>query len=163
MGIPTEPLVDIMRRSMANLAFIEAHAGPDGPYEVTQLINTFLGALVHPFETVRDDLMTLPLTEAAALGWPKIIKERPSDSEPASLGDLVRLMRNGMAHGNLKYLSNGKGQIHALRIWNTHPRTGARTWGTVVPVVDMRRFLSLFVELIERRHKHFGWYERGVA
>ena len=43
-----EPLLDIMRRSMANLAFVEAHAGPSGPYEVTQLINTFLGALTHP-------------------------------------------------------------------------------------------------------------------
>ena len=40
MGMPTEPLLDIMRRSMANLAFVEAHAGPAGPYEVTQHINT---------------------------------------------------------------------------------------------------------------------------
>ena len=72
-------------------------------------------------------------------------------------------MRNGMAHGNLDYLSDGKGQIHALRVWNSHSRTGARTWGAVVPIADMRRFLGLFVELIERRHKDFGWYERGAA
>jgi hypothetical protein len=163
MGMPTDPLLDIMRRSMANLDFVEAHAGPAGPYEVTQLINTFLGALAHPFEAMRDDLMALPLTHAAALGWPMITKERPTDTEPGSLGDLIRLMRNGMAHGNLDYLSDGKGQIHALRVWNTHPRTGARTWGAVVRVADMRRFLRLFVELIEHRHKDFGWYERGVA
>ena len=163
MGMPTEPVLDIMRRSMANLAFVEAHAGPAGPYEVTQLINTFLGALAHPFEAMRDELMALPLTDAARLGWPTISKERPSDSDPSSLGDLIRLMRNGMAHGNLDYLSEGKGQIRALRVWNTHPRTGARTWGAVVLVADMRRFLSLFVELIERRHEDFGWYERGVA
>ena len=163
MGMPTEPILDIMRRSMANLAFVEAHACPAGPYEVTQLINTFLGALAHPFEAMRNDLMALPLTDAAVLGWPTINKERPSDTEPASLGDLIRLMRNGMAHGNLDYLSDGKGQIHALRVWNTRPRTGARTWGAVVPIADMRRFLGLFVELIERRHKDFGWYERGVA
>lgn len=163
MGMPTEPLLDIMRRSMANLDFVEAHAGPDGPYEVTQLINTFLGALAHPFEAMRDDLMVLPLSDAAVLGWPMINKERPSDAEPSSLGDLIRLMRNGMAHGNLDYLSDGKGQIHALRVWNTHPRTGARTWGAVFSIADMRRFLRLFVELIERRHKEFGWYERGVA
>jgi hypothetical protein len=163
MGMPTEPLLDIMRRSMANLAFVEAHAGPAGPHEVTQLINTFLGALAHPFEAMRDDLMALPLTDAAGLGWPTINKERPSDSEPASLGDLIRLMRNSMAHGNLDFLSDGKGQIHALRVWNTHLRTGARTWGAVVLITDMRRFLGLFVELIELRHKDFGWYERGAA
>ncbi|TIO24008.1 hypothetical protein [Mesorhizobium sp.] len=151
MGIPTEPLLDTMRRSMANLAFVEAHAGPVGPYEVTQLINTFLGALAHPFEAMRDDLMGLGLADAAAMGWPTINKERPSDSDPASLGDLIRLIRNG------------RGQIHALRVWNTQPRTQARTWGAVVPVAEIRRFLRLFVELIERRHKDFGWYERGAA
>ncbi|WP_292053629.1 HEPN family nuclease [Mesorhizobium sp.] len=148
---------------MANLAFVEAHAGPVGPYEVTQLINTFLGALAHPFEAMRDDLMGLGLADAAAMGWPTINKERPSDSDPASLGDLIRLMRNGMAHGNIDLLSDGRGQIHALRVWNTQPRTQARTWGAVVPVAEIRRFLRLFVELIERRHKDFGWYERGAA
>jgi hypothetical protein len=35
--------------------------------------------------------------------------------------------------------------------------------GAVVPIADMRRFLGMFVELIARRHKDFGWYERGVA
>ncbi|MER9465392.1 HEPN family nuclease [Mesorhizobium sp. M0482] len=161
MGMPTEPLIDIMRRSMANLAFVEAHAGSDGPYEVTQLVNTFLGALVHPFEAMRNDLMELPLAEAAVLGWPSIARERPDDSEPASLGGLIRLMRNGMAHGNINFLSDGKGQVHSLRVWNTQPKTHARTWGAVVAVQDMRRLLSLFVELIEYRHKDFD--ERGAA
>ena len=83
MGMPIEPLLDIMRRSKANLAFVEARAEPEGPYEVTQLVNTFLGALAHPFEAMRDDLMSLSLAEAAALlGWPNIDRERPTDSEP---------------------------------------------------------------------------------
>jgi hypothetical protein len=30
-------------------------------------------------------------------------------------------------------------------------------------VADMRRLLGSFVELIERRHKEFGWYKRVVA
>jgi hypothetical protein len=80
MGMPTEPLLDIMRRSMANLTFVEANASPDGPYEVTQLVNTFLGALAHPFEAMRDDLRALPLAEAASRGWPTIANERPGDA-----------------------------------------------------------------------------------
>jgi hypothetical protein len=35
---------------MANLEFIERHAGAGGRYEVTQLVNSFLGALAHPYE-----------------------------------------------------------------------------------------------------------------
>jgi hypothetical protein len=163
MGMPTEPLLDIMRRSMANLAFIEAHAGPAGPYEVTQLINTFLGALAHPFEAMRGDLIALSLSDATVQGWPPITQERPTDREPSSLVDLIRLMRNGLAHGNITLLADGKGRIQSLRIWNTDPRTGARTWSAVVALQDMRRFLDRFVELIEQRHRQFGWYERQGA
>lgn len=163
MGMPTEPILDIMRRSMANLAFVEAHASPSGPYEVTQLVNTFLGALAHPFEAMRDDLMTLSLAEAAGLGWPTIARERPTDSEPSSVGDLIRFLRNGLAHGNITFLSDGKGQIYAIRLWNTNPRTGARNWGAIVTIGDMRRFLESFITLIEQRHKDVGWYARGAA
>jgi len=53
-----------MRRTMANLEFVEAHSGPNGPYEATQLIDSFLGALAHPWETMGDDLPKLPLREA---------------------------------------------------------------------------------------------------
>lgn len=160
MGMPTEPVLDIMRRSMANLRYVEAHAGP---YEVTQLINTFLGALAHPFEAMRDDLLFLPIAEAQALGWPPFVVERPTHVEPSSIGDLIRLMRNGLAHGNIEFLSDGKGQIQAIRLWNTDPRTQRRTWAAIVTIHDMRALLASFVELIERRHQEFGWYARGVA
>jgi hypothetical protein len=64
MVMPHEPIRDIMHRTMNNLEFIEAHAAADGPYEVTQLINSFLGALAHPWETYRDDLPTISLAAA---------------------------------------------------------------------------------------------------
>ena len=49
MGMPpTEPIRDVVRRTMANLQFIEGHASARGSYEVTQLVNSFLGALAHP-------------------------------------------------------------------------------------------------------------------
>jgi hypothetical protein len=152
MVMPVEPIRDIMRRTMANLAFVEQSAGPGGPYEVTQLINSFLGALAHPWEAMQADLMTLPLAEAAKRGWPTITKERPTDIDPTSLGDLVRLMRNGFAHGNITFLPSAKGEIRALRIWNTHPRSKQRTWGTIVTVDDARAFLTRFAELAEELH-----------
>jgi hypothetical protein len=45
MGMPTEPIRDIMRRTIANLEFVERHATPNGPYEVTQLLNSFSARL----------------------------------------------------------------------------------------------------------------------
>lgn len=163
MGMPTEPLLELMRRSMANLEFVETHASSGGPYEVTQLLNTFLGALAHPFEAMRDDLNGLPLTEAVERGWPAVSKEKPSDRDPRSLEDLIRLMRNGFAHGNIELISEGKGQIGFIRIWNNQPNTGVRTWGAVVRGDDMRRFLACFVKLIEERHAKDGWYSSRLA
>ena len=33
--MPHEPVLDVMRRTMANLEFIDAHASSAGPFEVT--------------------------------------------------------------------------------------------------------------------------------
>ena len=151
--MPHEPLQDIMRRTMANLKFVEANAGEDGPFEVTQLINSFLGALAHPWEALRDDLNQMSLEAANAAGWPKLGKERGTDSDPRSLGDMVRLMRNSIAHGNIEFLPGPRGEIRALRIWNLHPSSGKRTWGVLVTVADMRLFLQCFVELTEELHE----------
>jgi hypothetical protein len=77
MGMPpTEPIRDVVRRTMANLQFIEGHASARGSYEVTQLVNSFLGALAHPYEASKPSLMALPTSEAAQRGWPAIAKER---------------------------------------------------------------------------------------
>ena len=35
--MPYEPILDIMRRTMANLEFVERHASDDGPFEVTDV------------------------------------------------------------------------------------------------------------------------------
>ncbi len=163
MGMPTEPLSDIMRRSMANLAFIESHASPPGPYKVTQLVNTFLGALAHPFEAMRNDLMALPLGDAARHRWPTVVRERLDDTEPSSLRDLIRCMRNALAHRNIEFLSDGRGEVSFVRLRNTQPRSNRRIWGAVVTVAEMRRFLDAFVALVERRHQEVGWYDRGAA
>ena len=46
--MPHEPVLDIMRRTMINLEFVQRHAGGAGPFEVTQLVNSFLGGTRAP-------------------------------------------------------------------------------------------------------------------
>jgi hypothetical protein len=158
MGMPTEPVLDIMRRTIANLKFVEAHKAPDGPFEVTQLLNSFMGALAHPWEAMREDLNTLPPTLATERGWPRVGKEREGDEEPGSVGRLLHLLRNAVAHGNVEFLSDGHGEMQAVRLWNIDPRNNRRTWGAIVTVDDLRQLLFKFVELIEERHRDYGWY-----
>jgi len=86
--MPQEPVRDIMRRTMQNLEFVEIHAGANGPYEVTQLINSFLGALAHPWEKYQDDLTATSLEAVQVAGWPVTAEERPTDRDPRSLAEL---------------------------------------------------------------------------
>lgn len=144
--MPFEPVLDIMRRTMANLAFIERHKAEGGPYEVTQLINSFLGALAHPWEKLGPSL-DISLEEAAAQGWPIPGTDPSVGAAPASLAELIRWLRNGVAHGNLSFLPDGRGEIKAIQIDNFN--RGRRTWRATITVADMRLLLHRFVALIE--------------
>jgi hypothetical protein len=68
--MPFEPLLDIMRRTMANLEFVEEHKSANGPFEVTQLLNSFLGALAHPWENLKGELNSISVVDAKREGWP---------------------------------------------------------------------------------------------
>jgi hypothetical protein len=115
-----EPVLDIMRRTMANLEFVEEHKSDNGPFEVTQLLNSFLGALAHPWENLKEELNSISLVDAERDGWPIPQCERAKDRVPRSLGDLIRQFRHGVAHGNVSFLPGGHGEIAALRIENRY-------------------------------------------
>jgi hypothetical protein len=136
----------VMERTMWNLEFIDKHKQETGPYEVTQLVNSFLGALAHPWEELQAEFKRRTIEEAEKDGWPKVSKDSPEDVDPKHLGDLLRLMRNGIAHGNIQFLPEGDCEIEFIRIVNIDPRCGHRTWGTVLKKQDMRQFLDKFVE-----------------
>jgi hypothetical protein len=147
--MPHEPVLDVMRRTMANLAFVEEHAGREGPFEVTQLINSFLGALAHPWEKLSPSL-DIPLEHAALQGWPIPSSEIAVGPVPPSLAVLIRWLRNGVAHGNLRFLSGGRGEIKAIQVENFD--RGRRTWRGTITIKDMRALLHRFVGLIEEIH-----------
>ena len=143
--MPWEPTLDIMRRTIANLEFVERNARPGGPFEVTQLLNSFLGALAHPWERYRSDFHNIPFT--ADDGWPRLPPALQTDKVPDSLTEALRLLRNGIAHGNIDFLQGPDGSIRAIRIQNYD--RGRRTWGTILTVSDLRLFLYRFVEFAE--------------
>jgi hypothetical protein len=160
--MPHEPILDIMRRTMRNLAFIEQHASSAGPYEVTQLINSFLGALAHPWESLKSELNSISIADAKSQGWPIPKEERPTDHAPTTLGDVIRLLRNCLAHGNISFLPSPQGQIAALRIENRNDK-GRRTWGVIVTLVTMKQFLERFVALVEELDQQAGRERKKLA
>jgi len=149
---PKDPLLDVMKRTMYNLSYIENQANNEGPFEVTQLINSFLGALAHPWEKYRGELKEVSLEKAQAKGCPVVDKDEQEDADPTNLGDLLRRMRNGIAHGNIRFNPDDKGDIETVSIWNYEHGTCKREWGATISVNIMRTFLFKFVELAEQLH-----------
>src|SRR5262249_19065212 len=146
--MPYEPVLDIMRRTVANLEFVNRHATSEGPFEVTQLINSFLGALAHPWESLKEDLNLISLAEAERQGWPVPDREKQTDKVPASFGELLRYIRNSVAHGNISFLPDGRGQIAIIRI-ESRNKSGRRVWGALVTPEKMTGFLKQFAALVE--------------
>jgi hypothetical protein len=117
MNMPANPLPfrDIMQRTMANLKFIEERQRPDGPYEVTQLVNSFLGVLVHPWEKHEALLNEALDKNGCRCGFPTIQNKIGNVQTP--LKDIFNKLRDGMAHGNVKY-NGSNGEVESLTIWN---------------------------------------------
>lgn len=150
-----DPVLLRMQRTMANLEFIRKAADPNEdrePYEVTQLVNSFLGALVHPWEKHKG-IFGEPIEDVVGKGWPEIRTEVPEDFQPSNLGQLIEQMRNAMAHAGIQYLPKDNVKIEAIRMVNVDPRCKHRVWGAVVTVDDMRAFLQKFVDTFAARTK----------
>ncbi len=153
MTMPDVPVRDLMDRTKANLDFIrqEYDRGNRDVWDVTQLVNSFLAALAHPWESwrrERAEMLQLSLLEAEARGWPRLQKDDPRDDDPRNLGDLLRLMRNACAHGNIRFISDSQNNIAELRLWNEE--NGYRTWGTRMDVGTLHHFLDRIVKLAQQ-------------
>ena len=114
-------------------------------YEVTQLINSMLGLLIFPQQRFVESIPQKSLRELDGEGWPIPVVEG-SYPQVDNLRELVRYLRNGVAHCNLEFLSDGNGEIVGLRIWNT--RKGKRTWVAKLSITDIEKITEKFIELL---------------
>jgi hypothetical protein len=103
--------LEFARRARQNLKFIEEAAAqyPDADvYVVTQLTLFLLGAIVFPKEKLLlDQIERTPLTSLTTKGWPEWRITRDDPAKPTrTLGDLLRHVRNAVAHGRITFTSD---------------------------------------------------------
>ena len=144
---------DFAERTKKNLEAIE-HLLRQGKevYEITQLINSMLGLLVFPREEFVSRIPKTPLTDLHRDGWPtpKVIDGFPRVKH---LRELVRYLRNAIAHFNIEFISNSDRQISGVRLWNTDPRTNTKTWEAELNPEDLRNIAERFTDLILRESR----------
>ncbi|MBA3416210.1 MAG: hypothetical protein H0U10_13395 [Chloroflexia bacterium] len=136
------------------------------------MINTFLAVVAHPWDQLLDKekLKELKFESGAfkECGFP-VFPSLPVEGKQPEVGDaheLLRLLRNGMAHGNMEILDlktlrrlrqRGplprvkESEIAGLRIWNRLPDTMAVTWCTALDIYELRRALDGMMQLCQKR------------
>jgi HEPN pEK499 p136 len=114
-------------------------------YETTQLINSMLGLLVFPREEFVNRIPRTPFPELKRAGWPEP-KVRSGFPQVQDLQELVRYLRNAIAHFNLEFLVDAGHQINGLRVWNT--RNQSRTWEAELSLADLRSIAERFTNLL---------------
>lgn len=148
MDYQKEFILDFARRTRANLEFIEAaEARGDRVFEVTQLANSLLGLLVFPREHYMDSIPNTPLSDLVEQGWPTVrttLGQLPQET----LRQLMRMLRNSIAHCNVEFVASEDSQIVGLKVWN-NDKHGSMTWHAELSISDLRAIAFKFINLIE--------------
>lgn len=136
---------DFAERTKINLAIIqsEVRAGRDA-YEVTQLINSLLGLLVFPEQAFFKKIPEIKINDLKKQGWP-IPLMCENYSQVADLKQLVRYLRNGIAHFNLRF-TDKDGHVDGLIIWNI--KDGLKDWEAEFKIEQLKSIIERFSELL---------------
>ena len=117
----------ILKNTIYNLEFIEERKGVSGPFEVTQLINSFLMVVLQNI----DDLKSV---------WEN---ENPSIN--------ITKIRHALAHGNLSFEPGENKEIKAIHLWTSRNRKVV-DWDCRLDVEQLRDILIKFVELAKKHN-----------
>jgi len=101
--------LEFARRTPRNLEFIEsAKAKGADVHVVTQLTLSLLGLVVFPKERLLlDEAETKTIADMSMEGWPAwAITLDNSDKPTKTLADILRHLRNAVAHGRLTFTSD---------------------------------------------------------
>lgn len=143
---------DFARRTLVNLDALKRMRleRPDVEfYEVTNLINSMLGLLIFPQQAFVNKIPPTPLSELESQGWP-IPKVTGNFTQVQNLNQLVRYLRNAIAHCNVKFKAGNQDEIIGLVIWNNDTRRpgSPKTWQAELTLEEIEKITRLFVSLI---------------
>ena len=137
---------DFAKRTKLNLSLIqEHHKKGNEAYEVTQLINSCLGLLVLPQQNFIRSIPETPIDKLIDDGWiiPTVDGNYPQVKD---LNELMRYMRNAIAHCNIEFISDSEDKLKSIKIWNKN--RGKTTWAATLGLKELESLLDKFIDLI---------------
>jgi|SRR5579862_4632076 len=137
-------------RTWKNLEFIEnAFEAGEDVHVVTQLVVSLLGLVVFPRERrFNMDALRVTLDDLEAGGWPSWSVEV---GHVKTLNDVVRHLRNSIAHGRIHFTSESR-RLHevVLIAEDVDPSTGRTVWKASMAGDDLRKFCRHLSALLEK-------------
>ncbi|GAA5343239.1 MAG: hypothetical protein canaca05_07390 [Anaerolineaceae bacterium] len=141
---------EFISRTEKNLRAIEKLSREgESVYEVTQLINSLLGLLVYPKENFFDEIPEITRETMINQGWPLPDEEI---SQIQNLRDLVKNMRNAVAHINIEFSAN-KNEIEGIRFKNyaIHDKDRENPlWIGEYRLEPLKSFVDMFLDHISK-------------
>lgn len=137
---------DFAERTRQNLEYIEqSKQNGSDVYEVTQLVNSLLGLLVFPQQRYFNQIPETPIEQLQKDGWPTIVVI--GDFQPhQNLKELMRYLRNAIAHFNVEFIADNEKQLQGIKVWNK--RGSQITWKAEISLNELRMIVEKFTELI---------------
>ena len=135
---------EFIARTQKNLKAIECLKQKGGEvYEVTQLLNSMLGLLIFPKEKLYKKIQPKNWDMMVKEGWPL-----PSgdNAKVSDLEELIRKMRNAVAHINIELVNDGN-EIIGIRFSSYHRK--GQNWTGVYDIASLREFVNKLSEHLQ--------------
>ena len=143
---------ELISRTETNLRAIEKlHKQGVTVYEVTQLINSLLGLLVYPREAFLKRIPRISREAMIKIGWPLPVERI---GQFPDLRELVIKLRNGIAHCNIEFTTNGC-EIEGIEFKNFAMQDVDKMnplWIGVYKIAQLRLFVDMFLPCINSKH-----------
>jgi len=142
--------IEFAKRTRMNLEYIEsASRRGEDVHVVTQLANSLLGLIVFPWEKeFVKYIRELKLDELEKDGWPRI---EVTIGHCQTLHDLVRHLRNAVAHGHLEFSSDSRdASTVTITAEDYRKKNGSpANWRARIGAKSLGEFCERFMDLLE--------------
>lgn len=156
MSMYDEFTKDFAARTLENLNYIEtAEKNGETTYEVTQLINSFLGLIVFPQEQNEERVGRVSID-------PKIIDDLHLDvtentytgrHKEVNLQNLIYHFRNAISHGHIEPHADKDKKIFGLEFYDCNPYNKKEEFRIKVEISLLREFVCAFAEGLIRTYE----------
>lgn len=143
---------EFAHRSMKNLNFILDSAEECDVHPITQTITSLLAILIFPWErSALNQIKKKRLPVLTREGWPiwEMSGSRVDDNKVKNVGDLIELVRNSVAHGNVSFDSDSRNLEEVLVSFKNFPEGGGSSnWHASIKANELVEFCRRFSSFI---------------